>query len=210
MFGATALSVALLKTRAGESIRIGLAPREGPLRVPAEALRGLRHLVRRRRGLVMVAADASRLGQVVISALDTGDRSIVAVERRAREVEGTILRVETGGAVDDAIASAVAYRPDVLFVGEPPERPWAARAVVAAAEAALVLAASTEAEPAGAIAGWNERGVPGTAMARVLECVIARRGSEVTVTECGPALRRAVARGADASALERAMRGGRR
>jgi hypothetical protein len=210
VFGATAVTVAVLKTCAGESIRIGLSPREGPMRVPVEALRALRRLVGRRRGFVLIASGASRLGHVVLTALDGGDRSIVAVERRARETDGSILRVETGGTVDDAIAPAVAYRPDVLFVGDPPERPWAARAVVAAAEESLVLAASPEAEAAGAIAGWMERGVPGTAMARVLECVIARRGPDVTVVECGPALRRAVARGADASALERAMRGGRR
>ncbi len=138
------VNVSVLPTRTGESIRIAFSPLT-PLRLTARQHQRLRRIAARRRGLVVITApEPARLAYVILRMADPVRRSIVTVERRALEPERAFRQVEAGDAFDAALSAALAYRPDVLFAAEPPERPSLVRALAHAAEGALVVAASPD------------------------------------------------------------------
>lgn len=190
-----ALEVAILPTRAGESIAIRILPGErGPAEIEDMAFdewspEALRAVAEEERGLVLIASsdrDAARRMAYALGRVAPGFRAIVAIEEQALEPEPRFRQVEAG---EGALAAALAYAPDVLILDLPLEY-REVLAVLAAAEAALVIAVARAPDAVEAAIDLADSGVPGSRLARALAALVSVDGARaVAVVRPTPALR---------------------
>jgi hypothetical protein len=191
------LEVAILPGREGESVLIRIA-RGGAPSGAAPAAAGSEQLAalgRLGRGLALIASPDGRRGRALAyeaaRAAGPEARSVVAIEREPLEPEPLFRQV-----APEALEAALAYAPDVLLLGEPPEDRAAIAAVLRAAAARLVLAASDDPDAVEAAIGWLERGARPSALARVLARLVSAGPEGIDVREPPAALREAIDRGA--------------
>ena len=116
------LHATVLQAAQGESVLVRLLPASAP-RMDATTIASLQAALSRTHGIVLISAPSPRACRVVayeaMRAAHPESRSMVTLEREILEPEPRFRQVETHGEpVMEALRAALAYEPDVLFVGD--------------------------------------------------------------------------------------------
>jgi len=144
------IDAAILPTRDGDSIRVGLGrlpepyPSIDALPISPEERSAVAALVAARRGRIEVDADeplAAAVAYAIAAAALPSERAAVTLERNALTAEPRFRQVEAphGTSVADLLPACLAHEPEALFVGEPLEGA-AARALASFGRRGLAIA----------------------------------------------------------------------
>ena len=198
------LELTLLATRLGECALLKLAP-EAPAgeAAPKGFLAGetpanvFRRIPPKGIALVSSALDdsARAMSYELLKLSNPSGRTILTIESSSLELRPDFRQVETAGIrFADALEAALAYEPEVVYVGHPLQWPGEIATTLMAATSRLVLVSTADGNALDALLRWLDCGAPAWLLARVLGALVTVEGDEVSVVEPTSALRKAIER----------------
>ena len=123
-------------------------------------------------------------------------RTILTIESSSREARPDFRQVETAGIrLADALEAALAYEPEVVYVGHTLQWPGEIAATLMAATSRLVVVSTDDATALNTVLRWLDCGAPAWLLAGVLGALITVESDDrISVIEPTPALRKAMER----------------
>lgn len=198
------LELTLLATRLGECALLKLAPEEpAGAAAPKAFLAGETpaNVFRRlpAKGIALVSSalgDSARaMSYELLKLANPSERTVLTIEASAPELRPDFRQVETAGIrFADALEAALAYEPEVVYVGHPLQWPGEIATTLMAATSRLVVVSTTDENALDALLRWLDCGAPAWLLARVLGALVTVEGDAVSVVEPTSALRKAVER----------------
>jgi type IV pilus assembly protein PilB len=210
------LELTLLATRLGECALLKLAPdlapaQEAPRRfLEAEVVGNTADQLPADQGLVLISSalpDAPRaLSYALLKGGKLSGRTILTIESSSLELRPEFRQVEMAGIrLADALEAALAYEPEVVYVGHVLQWPGEIAATLMAATSRLVLVSTSDASAIDTVLRWIDCGAPAWLMSRVLGCLVSVSGTQdVSVIPATAEFRKALERRAPPDDLRRA------
>lgn len=210
------LELTLLATRLGECALLKLASDLPPQQAAARSFLSSGVVARTagriplQKGLVLVSSsveDAPRsLTYELLKSAKLSGRTILTIESSALELRPEFRQIEMAGIrLADALEAALAYEPEVVYVGHVLQWPGEVAATLMAATSRLVLVSTSDTTALDAALRWLDCGAPAWLLARVLGSMITVHDTEeVTVIEPTPELRKAMERRSAPDEIRRA------
>jgi type IV pilus assembly protein PilB len=213
------LELILLATRLGECALLKLtaerpSSKTDPRFVLAdEAASKAVDRILQRKGLVLISSsadDAARgLSYELLKRTKPAERTILTIEPSAFELQPNCRQVETAGIrLADALEAALAYEPEVIYVGHPLQWPGEVAATLMAATSRLVLVSTSDASALDAVLRWLDCGAPAWLLSRVVEAMITvHQSGDIDVIEPDAEVRKAMERRASPQEIRGAIQG---
>ncbi|MBI4566530.1 MAG: Flp pilus assembly complex ATPase component TadA [Planctomycetes bacterium] len=196
----------LLPTRSGESMRLKLSRERHAAgfdlarHLGKEAASVVSRVLALNRGAILAAStDADFVRSLcygLLKKMRSSDRTVLTIEPTVWELEPGFRQLESGGIpFGEALAAALAYEPEIIYVGHPLQWPGEVAAVLMAATSRLVLISTSDPSPVDALTRWLESGAPAWLLARVLGPLLMVQGEEdVRIVEPSEGVRQALER----------------
>ena len=210
------LELTLLATRLGECALIKIAPDLPPSQAAPRAylnpdiVAKTASKIPLQKGIVLISSavdDAPRsMSYELLKSPNLSGRTILTIESSALELRPEFRQVEMAGIrLADALEAALAYEPEVVYVGHLLQWPGEVAATLMAATSRLVLVSTSDTTALDAALRWLDCGAPAWLLARVLgSLVTVHENQDVSMIDPTPDLRKAMERRSPPDDIRRA------
>lgn len=200
------LELTLLATRLGECALLKVAPdllpaQQAPRRyLDAGVISKTANQLPTDKGVVLISSalpDAPRaMSYALLKSDQLAGRTILTIESSSLELRPEFRQVEMAGIrLADALEAALAYEPEVVYVGHVLQWPGEIAATLMAATSRLVLVSTSDSSALDAALRWLDCGAPAWLMGRVVGCLVSvDESQDVSVIRPTAELRKAMER----------------